>query len=123
MQRRAFIMGIAATRPLAAAWANSSIAAEIQVGGTFEVKANSIWFEDAPKLAQWQKLQRRDNAKALTSYQDKALSKRDAWRFVNPLTVKIISYERGKHQVKVEMTTPGRLLGSKWFLDAAALQQ
>jgi len=116
-------MGIAATRPLAAAWANSSIAAEIQVGGTFEVKANSIWFEDAPKLAQWQKLQRRDNAKALTSYQDKALSKRDAWRFVNPLTVKIISYERGKHQVKVEMTTPGRLLGSKWFLDAAALQQ
>jgi hypothetical protein len=41
---------------------------------------------------------------------------------VNPLTVKIISYDRSKQQVKVEMTTPGRLLGSTWFLDIAALQ-
>jgi len=122
MQRRALIVGIAATL-LATAWSSTSIAAEIQVGGTFEVKANSIWFEDAAKLAQWQKLQKRGNTKALTSYEDKALSKRDAWKFVNPLAVKIISYERGKHQIKVEMTTPGRLLGSTWFLDAAALEQ
>jgi hypothetical protein len=85
--------------------------------------ANSIWFEDAAKLSQWQKLRKRGNAKALTSYEDKTLSKRAAWKFVNPLIVKIISYERGKHQVKVEMTTPGRLLGSTWFLDTAALQQ
>jgi len=46
-----------------------------------------------------------------------------AWRFVIPLTVKIIGEERGKHQVEVEMATPGRLLGSTWFLDADAPQQ
>ena len=123
MQRRAIMTGIAATLALAAGWASSSIGGEIQVGGTFEVKANSIWFEDVASLARWQRLRKRGNAKALTSYQDKALSKRSAWQFVNPLTVKIISYDRGKHQVKVEMTTPGRFLGSTWFLDNAALQE
>ena len=123
MRRLAIITGIAATLALAAGWASSSIGGEIEVGGTFEVKANSIWFEDVASLARWQRLRKRGNAKALRSYQDKALSKRDAWQFVNPLTVKIVSYDRGKHQVKVEMTTPGRLLGSTWFLDSAALQE
>ena len=42
---------------------------------------------------------------------------------MNPLTVKIISYERGKHQVKVEMVTPDRFPGSTWYLDIAALQE
>jgi len=122
MRRRAFIMGIVAML-LAASWASSSMAAEIKVGGTFEVKANSIWFEDAAKLLQWQKLQKRGNAKALASYEDKTLSNRAAWKFVNPLIVKIIGFERGRHQVKVEMMTPGRILDSTWFLDTAALQQ
>jgi hypothetical protein len=123
MQRRTIITGIAATLALVAGRASRSIGGEIQVGDTFEVKANSIWFEDVAKLARWQRLRKHGNAKALTSYQDKALSKRDVWQFVNPLTVKIISYDRGKHRVKVEMTTPGRFLGSTWFLDIDALQE
>jgi hypothetical protein len=122
MRPRAVIVAIAVTL-LAAAWAGASIAVEIKVGGTFKVKANSVWFEDAAKLAQWQELQKRGDANALTSYEDDALSKRAAWKFANPLTVKIIGYRRSQHQVKVEMTTPGRLLGSAWFLDAGALQR
>jgi hypothetical protein len=122
MERRTIITGIAATLALAAGRASRSIAGEIQVGGTFEVKANSIWFEDVSELERWQRLRKHGDAKALRSYQDKVLSRRDAWQFVNPLTVKIISYDRGKDRVKVEMTTPGRFLGSTWFLDIAALQ-
>ncbi len=74
-------------------------AAEIQLGG-IEVKANSIWFEDAGKLAQWQRLKETGGAKALASYQEKALANREAWQFVDSLTVKIIGYERAKRQVK-----------------------
>lgn len=122
MQRRTVITGIAATLALVAARASRSSGGEIQVGGTFEVKVNSIWFEDVAKLTHWQRLRNHGNAKALRSFEDRVLSKRDGWQFVNPLTVKIISYDRGKHQVKVEMTTPGRILGSTWFLDVAALQ-
>jgi hypothetical protein len=124
MQRRTIMAGIAAaTLALVVGRATSSIAGEIQVGGTFEVKANSIWFEDVAELERWQRLRKHGDAKALRSYQDKVLSRRDAWQFVNALTVKIISLDRGKHRVKVEMTTPGRFLGSTWFLDVAALQE
>jgi len=123
MQRRTIMAGIAATLALVVGRASSSIAGEIQVGGTFEVKANSMWFEDVAELERWQRLRKHGDAKALRSYQDKVLSRRDAWQFVNALTVKIISFDRGKHRVKVEMTTPGRFLGSTWFLDIAALQE
>jgi hypothetical protein len=123
MQRRIMITGIAATLALAVGRAGRSIGGEIQVGRTFEIRANSIWFEDVAKLTRWQRLRKHGNAKALRSYEDKVLSKRDGWQFVNPLTVKIIGYDRGKHQVKVEMMTPGRFLGTTWFLDIAALQQ
>jgi hypothetical protein len=51
------------------------------------------------------------------------LSQREAWQFIDQLTVKVLGYERRKNQVKVEMKTPGRLLGSTWFLDAGALRQ
>jgi hypothetical protein len=122
MQRRTIITGFAATLALVAGRASRSSGGEIQVGGTFEVKANAIWFEDVAKLTRWQRLRKHGNAKALRSFEDKVLSKREGWQFVNPLTVKIISYDRSKQQVKVEMTTPGRLLGSTWFLDIAALQ-
>ena len=123
MQRRTIMAGIAATLALVVGRASSSIAGEIQVGGTFEVKANSMWFEDVAELERWQRRRKHGDAKALRSYQDKVLSRRDAWQFVNALTVKIISLDRGKHRVKVEMTTPGRFLGSTWFLDIAALQE
>jgi hypothetical protein len=86
------------------------------------VKPNSIWFEDAAKLAQWQQARNSKDSKALASYQEQILSEREAWQFVNPLTVKVLGYEPEKNQVKVEMTTPGRFLGSTWFLDDAALQ-
>jgi hypothetical protein len=122
LQRRTIMVGIAATLALVVGRASGSIAGEIQVGGTFEVKGNSIWFEDVAGLERWQRLRKHGDAKALRSYQDKVLSRRDAWQFVNALTVKIISLDRGKHRVKVEMTTPGRFLGSTWFLDIAALQ-
>jgi len=122
MQRRTIITGIAATLALAAGQVSRSIGGEIQVGATFKVKANSIWFEDVAKLTRWQRLRKHGNAKALRSFEDKVLFNRDGWQFVNPLTVKIISYDRGKHQVRAEMTTPGRFLGSTWFLDIAALQ-
>ncbi len=88
-----------------------------------QVKPNSIWFEEAAKLAQWRKLKKSGNAKALTSYQNKALSEREAWQFIGPLIVKILSYDPSKSRVNVEMTTEGRLQGTRWLLDVDALVQ
>jgi hypothetical protein len=101
----------------------ASFAAEIRKGATMQVKPNSIWFQDAAKLAQWQQLKKSGNSKALAAYQNAALSHRDAWQFAKQLTVKIVSYESAKKQVNVEMKSPGRMLGSKWWLDADALVQ
>lgn len=56
-------------------------------------------------------------------YEDKMLSNRDAWQFGNQLAVKILSYDSSKQQVNVEMKTPGRMLGTKWWLDASDLVQ
>ena len=99
----------------------ASFAAEIRKGATMQVKPDSIWFEDAAKLTRWQQLKKSGNAAALGSYQDAALSKREAWQFLSPLTVKILGYRSRDNQVRVEMTTPGRLLGTTWSLDAGAL--
>ena len=99
----------------------ASFAGEIRTGATMQVKANSIWFQDAAKLSHWQQLKKGGNSKALDAYQEKELSERDAWQFLNQLTVKIISYDGAKNQVHVEMRTPGRMLGTDWFLDAEAL--
>jgi hypothetical protein len=101
----------------------ASFAAEIRKGATMQVKPNSIWFQDAAKLARWQQLKKSGNSKALASYQNDVLSNRDAWQFTKSLTVKILSYEPEKKQVNVEMKTPGRMLGSKWLLDTDALVQ
>jgi hypothetical protein len=101
----------------------ASSGAEIRKGATMQVKPNSIWFQDAANLARWQQLQKSGNSNALASYQNDALSHRDAWQFTKPLTVKILSYEPGIKQVNVEMKTPGRMLGSKWLLDTDALVQ
>jgi hypothetical protein len=51
------------------------------------------------------------------------LGNRDAWQFINPLTVKILGYDLAKHQVHVEMTTEGRMQGTDWLLDPDALAQ
>src|SRR5215216_5085686 len=123
MRRRAFIAGAAAALPLALALDIGSFAGEIRRGATMQVKPNSIWFEDTAKLTRWQELKKSGNTTALTSYQDEVLSHRDAWQFSNQLIVKILSYERGKNQINVEMKTPGRLLGSAWLLDAASFHR
>ena len=88
-----------------------------------EVKPNSIWFQDVAKLTHWQALKKSGHAAALAAYQERALSRRDAWQFLNQLRVKILRYDPAKKQVNVEMETPGRMLGSTWFLDANALMQ
>src|ERR1700722_8846040 len=103
------------------ALAIASLAGEIRKGATMEVKANSIWFQEVKDLVHWQQLKKNGNSNALADYQEKLLSNRDAWQFTNPLTVKVVSYDAAKHQVKAEMETPGRMQGTKWFLDSDAL--
>ena len=99
----------------------ASYAGEIRKGATMQVKANSIWFQDVASLTQWQQLKKSANPKVLAAYQEKELSKRDAWQFTNQLSVKILSYDSAKSQASVEMRTPGRMLGTNWWLDAEAL--
>jgi hypothetical protein len=101
--------------------ATPASADEIRQGAAMQVKPNSIWFQDAAKLTHWQQLKRSGDSTALASYEDEALSHRDAWRFTEPLTVKILSYDPAKSQVNVEMKTEGRMLGSAWLLDADAV--
>lgn len=103
------------------ALAISSLAGEIREGATMEVKANSIWFQEVKDLTRWQQLKKSGNSKALTAYEEKVLGDRDAWQFLKQLTVNVISYDAAKHQVNVEMKTPGRMLGTKWFLDSDAV--
>jgi hypothetical protein len=106
---------------LVLALAFTSLAGEIRKGATMEVKANLIWFQEVKDLTRWQQLKQSGNSNALTDYQEKLLSNRDAWQFLNPLTVKVVSYDAAKHQVKVEMETAGRMQGTTWFLDSDAL--
>jgi hypothetical protein len=105
------------------ALAIASFAGEIRKGATMEVKANSIWFQDLKDLTGWQQLKKNGNSDALADYQTKVLGNRDAWQFLNQLTVKVISYDASKHQVHVEMTTPGRMQGTPWFIDTSTLVQ
>jgi hypothetical protein len=99
----------------------ASLAGDIRKGATMQVKANSIWFQKVAELSHWQQLKKSGNSKALEAYQEKEMSDRDAWQFGNQLSVKIISYDGAKNQVHVEMLTPGRMLGTDWFLDSEAL--
>ena len=85
------------------------------------MKPNSIWFQDNSQLAQWQKLKQTGNAKALSVFEKKVLGSRDAWQFIYQLDVKILNYEPAQHRVSVEMTTDGRMKGTDWVLDPAAL--
>ncbi len=99
----------------------ASLAGEIRKGASMEVKANSIWFQELKDLTRWQQLKKSGNAKALIAYEEKVLGDRDAWQFLSQLTVNVISYDAAKRQVNVEMKTPGRMLGTKWFLDSDAV--
>jgi hypothetical protein len=70
----------------------------------------------------WQNLKRSGNSAAASSYESNAIDHREAWDFSIPQSVKILANEPAKHRVKVEMKTPGRMLGSVWFLDTDALE-
>ena len=101
----------------------SALAGEIRAGATMQVKPNSIWFEEAAQLAKWQRIQKSRRAASLVAYQKRVLGRREAWQFINPLTVKILGYEPAKRRVHVEMQTEGRLQNSTWFLDVDALAE
>jgi hypothetical protein len=98
----------------------SAWAADIEKGATRQVKADSIWFQDVPRLFHWQKL-RKNHSPELASYQEKELGSRNAWQFTKPLSVKILQYDVATNQVNVQMETEGRMKGSIWWLDASAL--
>jgi hypothetical protein len=97
-------------------------AADIQKGAAMRVKPDFVWFQDKPRLSHWQKL-KKNHSPELESYQKKVLSARNAWQFTSQQPVKILSYDAATNQVKVEMEMPGRLQGSRWWLDASALME
>jgi len=100
-----------------------SLAAEIRTGATMRVKPDSIWFEETTNLTRWQQLKNGRNRAALKAYQEQKLGSRDAWQFLYPMEVKILGYEPKTKQVRVEMLTEGRFLGTQWVLDAGTLMQ
>ncbi len=99
----------------------AAVAGEISTGDIVQVKPNSIWFEDAGTLADWQSVKKSGDQAALQAYQDGKLSERAAWQFASQLVVRVIDLAAESNQSKVEMTSPGRLNGSAWFLDTDAL--
>jgi hypothetical protein len=129
-RRRASNAGLSPTKTMRAvvaliallALGVACLAGEIRIGATMQVKANSIWFQDAGKFARWQALKQSGDAKALAAYQEDVLHQRDAWQFIYPLSVTILGYEPEENRVDVEMKTEGRLQGSQWLLDAGALE-
>ncbi len=105
------------------AFAGASTAGPIRKGVTLQVKAESIWFQDAGRLAHWQALKQSGDAAALASYQDGLLQRRDAWQFLNTLDVRIRGHRPKAHQVDVEMISAGRMQGSRWVVDEDALKR
>ncbi len=103
--------------------ASAPVPAQIVVGAAANVRANSIWFQEPDKLSHWQQLKRAGDATALASYEQEMLGSREAWQFTNRLAVKVLSYNEADEQVTVELTTPGRLAGTEWFVDARAIIQ
>ena len=112
-----------ATLLVTAALIVGSFAEQIQEGAKMEVKADSIWFLEVGNLSTWQKLKKLGNPAEFESYQTKELGARHAWQFTKPLTVKIISFQPQKNQAKVELLTPGRHLGSTWWIDGNAFSK
>ena len=97
-----------------------SFAQQIKEGAKMEVKPDSIWFLEVGNLSTWQKLKKAGNPAEFEFYETKELGARHAWQFTKPLKVKIISFEPHKNQANVELITPGRYLGSKWWIDGNA---
>lgn len=98
------------------------LSAEIYEGARLEAKANSLWFQDEDKLARWQELKASGNAEALAAFEEEELTNREAWQFGSALSVKVLDFEEAEHRVNVEMTTPGRMQGTEWFVDEAVVR-
>jgi hypothetical protein len=98
-------------------------AAEIRAGSTMTVRPNPIWFQDTAMLTHWQKLRKSGNKAALNSYQEQKLHARDAWQFLSPVEVKILSHTPKTNQVSVETLSEGRMQGTEWVLDTGTLMQ
>ena len=96
-------------------------AAELRKGAVVQVKPNAIWFEEAKNLTRWQELKTSGDAAALGKYEDDMRAERDAWTFVNRLTVKVLAVDPARRQVHVEMMTRGRMHGTRWFLDTGTI--
>ena len=116
-----FLPRLSAVVIVLAALATACLAGEIRKGAIVQVKADSIWFEEAEKLARWQALKKNGDAKALAAYQEKALRQSNAWQFIKPLTVKVLAVTPKANRAEVEMMTEGRLQGSRWLLDVDAI--
>jgi hypothetical protein len=101
----------------------TSNAGEIHKGAVMQVKANSIWFQDTAMLTHWQQLKKNGDAAALEAYEHKVLGNRDAWQFILPINVRILSRNLSKHQVNVEMKTEGRMADTKWSIAEEALER
>ena len=121
MRRRTYALDLAVALLFAVNLSVGAVAGEISNGDIVQVKPNSIWFENADTLAGWQSLKKSGDQAALQSYQDSKLSERTAWQFTSQLAVRVISLAAESNQANVEMTSPGRLNGSAWFLDAEVL--
>jgi hypothetical protein len=94
---------------------------QFRVGARMQVRENSMCFQTDVDLTVWQRFGKVATPAVMESYQTVVLGSRQAWQFTNPLTVKILNYEPTENQVNVELLTPGRLLGSVWWLDGGDL--
>lgn len=107
---------------LLAALGGISFAADIRKGATLQVKADALWFEDAGKLARWQRMKKRSDAPTLAKLEQSMLRAREALQLVNPQTVKVLDYETKTGRVRVEMTGEGRMQGTRWVVDEGAVE-
>lgn len=101
----------------------SARAPSAAAGQTLTVKADTVWFQDLAMLKSWQSLKASGNPAALSTFEDTALAERGAWRFSNPLTVKVLRFDPETKEVEVELQTPGRLEGTRWYLDAGEIDR
>ena len=94
---------------------------QFRVGARMQVRENSLRFQTDVDLMVWQRFGKVANPAVMESYQTVVLGSRQAWQFTKQLTVKILNYEPQENQVRVELLTSGRLIGSVWWLDGGDL--
>lgn len=105
-----------------AAMSASVLAADIRKGATMQVKANTLWFEDAGKLARWQRMKKKSDAPTLAKLEQSMLRAREALQLVNPQPVTVLDFDAKTGRVRVEMTGEGRMQGTRWVVDEGAVE-